>query len=529
VFTPLVVAAILLVIFCFFVGPFLPDDSYISYRYAENLVDRGQLVFNPGEPLEAYSNFLWIMVCAALYAMGMSLPVVTPVLGALLTLAGLLLLWQLARERIDHPAQLYLPLLAYALSAPLVLYTIGGMESALFGFWLMAMIYGADRVYRAPALRWWTLLGGAGFLLSITRPEGVVALPVMLVWMVWDSRRDEQRTAIMRGAALWLAAFVVLYGVYTAWRVSYFGEWLPTPFWSKGYDAFPILTAWHKNFRQYFEAGYHLEAPSGYYFVALFLLGAAGLTVAPGDDGPRRTDRLALVTALVMAVLYINFVDWMPKMRYHVPLIGLLCLPIVRLGRLLPKAAWPRTLRSPLGVFLAVVLLLGAYGMERVRAVSGPMTLGRVDCTIPLGHWLARVLPPGSTIAIGDVGVVPYFSGMRTVDIHPESLTDRHIVREGISVDYMMQVHPDAVIINVRGVYTAKMNPTHYEFYHEPEFAQEYRFIGTVRQQWYFDRSYWVFIHESIPLSSTDLTSFPTGIGTQVQLGFSLHEPGGRQ
>lgn len=40
------------------------DDAYISYRYAENLA-RGQgLVFNRGERVEGYSNFLYVLVMA---------------------------------------------------------------------------------------------------------------------------------------------------------------------------------------------------------------------------------------------------------------------------------------------------------------------------------------------------------------------------------------------------------------------------------------------------------------------------------
>ena len=42
------------------------DDAYISFRYATNLA-RGQgLVFNPGERVEGYTNFLWTVIVAGL-------------------------------------------------------------------------------------------------------------------------------------------------------------------------------------------------------------------------------------------------------------------------------------------------------------------------------------------------------------------------------------------------------------------------------------------------------------------------------
>lgn len=41
------------------------DDAYISFRYAENLSGGRGLVFNAGEKVEGYSNFLWVVLLAA--------------------------------------------------------------------------------------------------------------------------------------------------------------------------------------------------------------------------------------------------------------------------------------------------------------------------------------------------------------------------------------------------------------------------------------------------------------------------------
>src|SRR5208337_3877077 len=40
------------------------DDAYISYRYTENLVRGEGLVFNHGERVEGYSNFLYVLAVA---------------------------------------------------------------------------------------------------------------------------------------------------------------------------------------------------------------------------------------------------------------------------------------------------------------------------------------------------------------------------------------------------------------------------------------------------------------------------------
>src|ERR1035437_3918387 len=43
---------------------FVTDDAYISFRYARNLALHGQLVFNLGERVEGYTNFLWTVILA---------------------------------------------------------------------------------------------------------------------------------------------------------------------------------------------------------------------------------------------------------------------------------------------------------------------------------------------------------------------------------------------------------------------------------------------------------------------------------
>lgn len=45
------------------------DDAFISFRYARNLVEGKGLVYNAGERVEGFSNFLWTM----LIALGMEL------------------------------------------------------------------------------------------------------------------------------------------------------------------------------------------------------------------------------------------------------------------------------------------------------------------------------------------------------------------------------------------------------------------------------------------------------------------------
>lgn len=52
-------------------GDWQMDDAYISYRYAWNLVHGYGLVYNVGEVVEGYTNFLWTLISAGAIAAGL--------------------------------------------------------------------------------------------------------------------------------------------------------------------------------------------------------------------------------------------------------------------------------------------------------------------------------------------------------------------------------------------------------------------------------------------------------------------------
>ncbi len=71
------------------------DDAYISFRYARNLVDGHGLVWNPGEWVEGYTNFLWVLILALGMKLGVD-PATTAAIGGVL--AGAAVLWLLAQQ-----------------------------------------------------------------------------------------------------------------------------------------------------------------------------------------------------------------------------------------------------------------------------------------------------------------------------------------------------------------------------------------------------------------------------------------------
>jgi hypothetical protein len=499
---------------------YVPDDSYISFRYAENLADGHGLRFNQGEPpVEGYSNLLWILLCAFVYILNFDLPTTMPVVGVLLSVFNITILWALYRRRKIPALQMLFPLLVLACSGPVVMYAISGMEMPLYTLLLLLLVYFLDLVLDTGRWIWWAGAAVTAFLLAICRPEGMMVYPLVAVLMVWFLRggRGGKQTGHAWKAPLIasLAGFVVILGVYHVWRFGYFGEWLPTPLLSKGGGGRSFLEVWAANFGFYFIKHMYYVPPMGYYYVALAILGIVGLRLSPSKSSNRTVEAITLAMVLVYFVVYFNFKDWMPAMRYYAPYVPLLLVPAVhvlspffgdeRAAARKPAAFW-------LIGLLTIVLNFGV--LAQLRVITKITETSNQLCSIALGKWLKQNVPGDKTIAISDVGAIPYYSGLKTIDINPESLTDLYIAKNGFSIDYVAKIRPYIIIVPSRSVYVAKFYPEHFAMASDERFA-EYRLLGSSRYDWFDDRSYWVYAREDVPeLTEPQREAFPVGVGS---------------
>ncbi|MDB4433311.1 hypothetical protein N9166_01090 [bacterium] len=207
------------------------DDSFISFRYAENLVNGKGLVYNAGERVEGYTNPLWTLLIAASLWAGLSAEVAATALGigCYVLLVACLLLWSLDRARQSRP---FLPLAAMLV---LVLgdhrtWATGGLETSLFTLLSVAGVLATLRPGRLPggSLTAGSLLG----LAVLTRPDGLLfaAVGVASTWSLTHQLPGRRRLA--RAAAV-AAPIVVLAAGLGAFKLLYYGELLPTAYYSK--------------------------------------------------------------------------------------------------------------------------------------------------------------------------------------------------------------------------------------------------------------------------------------------------------
>ncbi len=113
---------------------FFVDDAFITFRYVQQFVAGNGLVYNIGERVEGYSNFLWVMLLSPPYALGADLVMTARVLSIMLSVGTLILVSYLARRS----SYLILAPIMLAAAGPFGAWTMGGLETSLFAFLLTA-------------------------------------------------------------------------------------------------------------------------------------------------------------------------------------------------------------------------------------------------------------------------------------------------------------------------------------------------------------------------------------------------------
>jgi arabinofuranosyltransferase len=197
------------------------DDTFITFRYAENLANGYGLVWNPaGPPTEGYTNFLYVLLLAPFAGAGTDLLLVAQLLNVLAVIVSSFFIFKLAL--ISGEKAHWIALLApslFLLTAATWANAFSGMETSVFGALLLA---GFSYVWH-PETRSRTFGYALIFLASLTRPEGATLGVIVGIIQLWRDPRRKTLVSMMLGLILPLALYYV-------GKRLYFGYWLPNSF-----------------------------------------------------------------------------------------------------------------------------------------------------------------------------------------------------------------------------------------------------------------------------------------------------------
>lgn len=216
----LTVAAAVVAVIVAYQRRWMTDDAFISFRYAQQLVNGNGLVFNPGEHVEGFSNPLWTIWIAVGMRLGVSPETWTAVWG-IVSLAAIIAglgLFHVRMRRTLAVTSLTIPLsaLIVACHTDVLWFATSGLETASFTALMLAVFL---MLTTAPRGRGFDAATGVvAALCGLSRPEGVLAAGIGGAYLLFYRRRS-LLAFVIGFAALWVPP--------TIWRVHYYGDFFP--------------------------------------------------------------------------------------------------------------------------------------------------------------------------------------------------------------------------------------------------------------------------------------------------------------
>jgi arabinofuranosyltransferase len=413
------------------------DDAYISYRYVENFVEGHGLVFNYGERVEGYTNFLWIMILSIAISIGLPILLTSQILGVIFGVGTLIISYLLSKEFCDYK-RWYLAFITpilLSLNGALAYWAIGGLETGLFIFLTSLIIY---LEIKQPSLNPYVLV-----IATLTRPEGGLLFGIIFLYRLFVARKGIKALAIFS---------IIYFGLllpYAVFKLIYFGNLLPNPFYAK--TGFSI---------EYFLSG--LE----YFWHFAYHYGMFGLIFFLPFVFFRKMSnviRLILMTSLIYT-LYIIMVggDVLKAHRFFLPILPLLYSGIVFVAVHIFKAYKNNIiLKTISGVIVVVAMiwtLVVPYNyIQKTRYLEKQL----IDKMHEKAKFLKANDKSNFSLATTTIGKVSYeLKGHKVIDML--GLTDPHIAKnpekiEGFNTtwkernfnsSYLLGLRPDYIMFS---------------------------------------------------------------------------------
>ncbi len=241
-------AAIALAVWWFTRG-FYQDDSYITLVYARNWLEGYGLVWSRGdEPVEGYSNFLYMVLIAALGWLGMDLVLASRAVsfvgyfGLVAVLYGFTQTmyrrkFASSEKHYAHQINAALCVGLVASAVPMLAWVMGGLETVLFSFLLIGAVCFVLYWLEFGLSKKLVFFTGVLFALAtMTRMEGlmiwgITGIVLGLFWLLPSQRKYLDFSRLM----LLFFGFMLLFAPWMAWKYHIYGDFLPNTYYAKVY------------------------------------------------------------------------------------------------------------------------------------------------------------------------------------------------------------------------------------------------------------------------------------------------------
>lgn len=420
----LVVCAIILGAF----NQFLQDDAFISFRYAKNLAEHGNLSWNYDDVvrIEGYTNFLWTLILAVAMRLGIDPSLASIYLGLVAGAGTVFLTYRLAKEIFEEWQNAALAAIILATNYTFSAYMTGGLETQLQTFfltWLTLLAIRAEKDnYTKPIML--LAIGAISSLALLTRLDSVIIcgiVQLILVYSIINKYSYGVRDIIFVLIKL-AAPLVIIVGPWLIWKYFYYGSLVPNSFHVKATTfSMAVVTSGLRYVLTFFLT---------YFLIPVMLMLAWYLRRLT-----KTTNLLMIFCPALVWMIYIVRVggDFM-EYRFFVPILPFLMILFTWAIVQKWEHVWLRLFMIAtivLGSVGHAVLFTDSWGIQSVKSLRDDVAEGKPNWTkvgVVLGELFAYT-ESDLIIATNAAGAIPYYSELNTVDML--GINDRYIAMHG--------------------------------------------------------------------------------------------------
>lgn len=281
----------------------LGDDIFIAFRYIQNFNEGNGWVYNPGERVEGYTDFLWLLILSFFSWLKYDLETITQVLGIIFS-AGTITIFSIIGYRVSSAGKKFIfPFMAFALmfNFDYNVWATSGLEVSFVTVLLSAGFYSFffSKLEHNKKL----IVSGLFICLALmTRPDVMlILLSANFLLALANISKGEKFSGIIKEQILFNLPILLIYLPYFEWRYNYYGFIFPNTYYDK--------------------LGYETAFPKGFYYIWLYvkchltsLLASAALIIPirlafKGQWKKLFSDKelAPLLTSLFMVIVYLFF------------------------------------------------------------------------------------------------------------------------------------------------------------------------------------------------------------------------------
>lgn len=444
---------IIFVLMLAYVWNFTVDDAFISFRYSAHLSSGYGLAWNIGQPLvEGYTNFLWVILIALSFILKLNPVLSVKLMGLASVFSIIIIFWlitnDLFKEKKNKLIALTVSILFLLINPYTAIHTISGLETMLFAFLLLCVMYSAWKIIISFRSKFVWLFALSAILLSLTRPEGVLVSLGLIISIIFISFKENTNFSLSNYLPI-LILYLIPIVIYNIFRVLFFNELFPLPFIAKMINGitypedfllaliylvpFVIIISisfYLKNKETKTNENLHITCFN--YFLLIFSV------------------TFVLVNMIYVFTPHMNF-----SQRYFYPsfvmvymVFGVaisILITIIEKNKINLKLSKTNIQSVIFFIIILILIFTNFYGICDLR-IQHDYGISFDQSTVPLAKALNPFSDNNYTVAYGDAGAIAYYSGWDFLDL--VGLNDKYIAHKGVTSEYLEQEEPELIIFS---------------------------------------------------------------------------------